>query len=169
MLNKAFWGLLLLVLGISILANNFNIPILKDIWKLWPLIFIYWGLKLILPQYTPSRRIKNMKEERYKILKLVQEGKITSDEAEELLSKLEESIKRGKRVLRINVVDEDKNVVNITVPLSFLKWGLNLVKNYTNDIDMDAEELEQIINDPNFYGKIVDIDAEDTKVTIEII
>ncbi|MGB9810798.1 MAG: LiaI-LiaF-like domain-containing protein, partial [Dictyoglomus turgidum] len=47
MFNKIFWSVVLIILGLSLLANNFDIPLLKDLWKLWPLIFVYIGLKLI--------------------------------------------------------------------------------------------------------------------------
>jgi hypothetical protein len=72
MFNKYFWGIVFLIIGISLIAQNFQIPFLKDLWKFWPLIFVYFGIKIIYnsKRYSYKRRIK-MREERYKILRLV--------------------------------------------------------------------------------------------------
>ncbi len=43
------WGLILIVLGILFLAENyFHIEILDHIWKLWPLILVLWGLQKLV-------------------------------------------------------------------------------------------------------------------------
>lgn len=172
MFNKFFWSILLIIIGLSLLANNFNVPVLKDLWKLWPLVFIYIGIKLIFPKY---RRNIKMREERYKILKLVEEGRIRADEAEELIKKLEEVSKKEKRYLRVNVVEKERDIVNITVPLSFLSWGLKFANTYAGKygekIEISPEEIENLIHDPDFKGRIVDINDPDdnVQVVIEII
>ncbi len=172
MFNKVFWSIFLIIIGLSLLANNFDVPVLKDLWKLWPLVFIYIGIKLIFPKY---RRNIKMREERYKILKLVEEGRIREDEAEELIKKLKEVSKKEKRYLRVNVVEKERNIVNITVPLSFLSWGLKFANTYAGKygekIEISPEEIENLINDPDFKGRIVDINDPDdnVQVVIEII
>ncbi|MEN3011471.1 MAG: DUF5668 domain-containing protein [Dictyoglomus thermophilum] len=172
MFNKVFWSILLIIIGLSLLANNFDVPVLKDLWKLWPLVFIYIGIKLIFPKY---RRNIKMREERYKILKLVEEGRIRADEAEELIKKLEEVSKKEKRYLRVNVVEKERDIVNITVPLSFLSWGLKFANTYAGKygekIEISPEEIENLINDPDFKGRIVDINDpdDDVQVVIEIL
>ena len=156
MFNKVFWSILLIIIGLSLLANNFNVPVLKDLWKLWPLVFIYIGIKLIFPQYR--RNIK-----------------IRADEAEELIKKLEEVSKKEKRYLRVNVVEKERDIVNITVPLSFLSWGLKFANTYAGKygekIEISPEEIENLIHDPDFKGRIVDINDPDdnVQVVIEII
>lgn len=175
MFNKLFWSIILIIIGLSLLANNFNIPILKDLWKFWPLIFIYIGIKLILSRNVRLRRFNKMKEERYKILKLVEEGKIRAEEAEELIKKLEEIQQKEKRYLRVNVIENEKSIVNINVPLSFLKWGLKFANTYAEKygekIEISPEEIEKLINDPDFKGRIVDINTpeENVQVIIEIL
>ncbi|MGC9002138.1 MAG: LiaI-LiaF-like domain-containing protein [Dictyoglomus sp.] len=172
MFNKIFWSVVLIILGLSLLANNFDIPLLKDLWKLWPLIFVYIGLKLIFPK---KRRSLRMKEERYKILKLVEEGRIKADEAEELIKTLEETSKKEKRYLRVNVIENGKNIVNINVPLSLLKWGLKFANTYAEKygekVEISPEEIENLVNDPDFRGKLVDINTpeDNVQVIIEIV
>ncbi len=172
MFNKIFWSTILIILGLSLLANNFAIPVLKDLWKLWPLIFVYIGLKLIFPK---NRRSLRMKEERYKILKLVEEGRIRAEEAEELIKKLEETSKKEKRYLRVNAIENGKNIVNINVPLSLLKWGLKFANTYAErygeKVEISPEEIENLVNDPNFRGKIVDVNTpeDNVQVIIEIV
>lgn len=172
MFNRFFWSIILIIIGLSLLANNFNIPILKDLWKLWPVIFIYMGIKIILSKKIKLRRLNKMKEERYKILRLVEEGKIRAEEAEELIKKLEEIQQKEKRYLRVNVIENGKAVVNINVPLSLLKWGLkfanNYVEKYGEKIEVSPEEIEKLINDPDFKGRIVDIITPDNNVQVII-
>lgn len=45
-----FWGLLFISLGILILMNNFSELNWDwvDLWKLWPLVFVLWGLAIII-------------------------------------------------------------------------------------------------------------------------
>ncbi|PMQ01528.1 MAG: hypothetical protein CBR30_05595 [Dictyoglomus sp. NZ13-RE01] len=118
-----------------------------------------------------------MREERYRILKMIEEGKISSEDGEELLKKLEENYdfkSSEKRLLRIYIEEEGVNRVNITIPLSFLKWGLKFANKYSvqyGGVDLSPEEIEKILNDPDFRGKIVDIqsDEDSTRVIVEII
>ena len=80
-----------------------------------------------------------MSEERRKILEMLQEGKISVDEAERLLSALsspeieerEQSSEKGKlRYLRILVEpgpeSKEKERVNVRVPLKLIRAGLKL-------------------------------------------
>ncbi|PNV80919.1 MAG: hypothetical protein C0196_00535 [Dictyoglomus turgidum] len=116
-----------------------------------------------------------MKEERYKILKLVEEGRIKADEAEELIKKLEETSKKEKRYLRVNVIENGKNIVNINIPLSLLKWGLKFANTYAEKygekVEISPEEIENLVNDPDFRGKLVDINTpeDNVQVIIEIV
>ncbi len=175
---RAILGVFLIILGVSLIAKYFGYPILGELWKFWPLIFIYIGFRLLYSYYKREnllRRRKKMREERFRILRLVEEGKIKAEEAEELLKKIDENLEREKRFLKVNIVENGKTKVNIMLPLSLLRWGLKLAskygKEYGNKIDISPEEIETIINDPDFKGKIVDINVEEenTQVLIEIV
>ncbi|MCS7202759.1 MAG: DUF5668 domain-containing protein [Dictyoglomus sp.] len=178
MSTRIFLGLVLVILGLSLIAKNFGFPLIGELIKLWPLIFIYFGLKLLYNSYKREkiwRRRKKMKEERMRILKLVEEGKVKAEEAEELLKKIEGNLEKEKRFLKINIIEKGKTKVNIIIPLSLLSWGLKLAskygKEYTGKIDISPEEIEAIINNPDFRGRIVDINVEEenTQVLVEII
>jgi len=45
----AFWGLFLLALGLFLLLDNMNVIDFSwhTAFKLWPLIFIFWGINLL--------------------------------------------------------------------------------------------------------------------------
>jgi len=130
-----------------------------------------------------------MDEEKLSILRMVKEGKITPEEGVELLEALkelpeEEKIieKKGKpRFLRVLVrkEGEKKTKVNISVPLSLVKWGLKfgpqmgkfapekfglsgLSKEATREI---LDEITSAI-DSGEVGKIVEVEEKDNHVEI---
>ncbi|HBY58047.1 MAG TPA: hypothetical protein DEG96_09360 [Candidatus Atribacteria bacterium] len=126
-----------------------------------------------------------MKEEIKKILEMLEEKKITSEEAAELLEALRETKEeeettplstKKKRFLKIRVTKGDKPQVNVTIPFSLVKWGLNLASKLGKDtvniegkeIPIDMDELNKAMNDPEFTGKIVDVVEEEKGEHIEI-
>jgi hypothetical protein len=55
-----FWGILLLLVGVTLLLNNFKvIPWLvwDYLWQFWPVIFILWGIQIILGNNFLSKMI----------------------------------------------------------------------------------------------------------------
>jgi len=126
-----------------------------------------------------------MKEEIKKVLEMLEEKKITSEEATELLEALKKtkeeeettplSIKK-KRFLKIRVTKGDKPQVNVTIPFSLVNWGLNLASKLGKDtvniegkeIPIDMDELNKAMNDPEFTGKIVDVMEEEKGEHVEI-
>ena len=125
-----------------------------------------------------------MKEEIKKVLEMLEEKKVTSEEAAELLEALRESKKaeedippaKRKRFLKIHVTKGDKPQVNVTLPFGLINWGLNIAsKMGKNTIDIggeeipiNMEELSKAINDPEFTGKIIDVDDEEEGKHVEI-
>ena len=126
-----------------------------------------------------------MKEEIKKILEMLEEKKITSEEATELLEALKKTKEEEettplstnkKRFLKIRVTKGDKPQVNVTIPFSLVNWGLNLAsklgKNTVNiegkEIPIDMDELNKAMNDPEFTGKIVDVMEEEKGEHVEI-
>jgi len=126
-----------------------------------------------------------MQDEIKKVLEMLDEGRVSKDEAAKLIEALkevkddEQSIPQSKRkrVLKILVKKEGKPQVHITIPFRLVNWGLNIAnkmgkKNMLNvggeDVPIDMEELQKAMNDSEFYGKVVDITDEEEGKHVEI-
>jgi hypothetical protein len=117
-------------------------------------------------------------EERMKILKMIQEGKITADEGAKLLSALRDSRSGTRRAsakesarkgwLRVRVTDmaSGKTKVNVNVPLGLVDAGMNIATQFVPD--MSFEELSTAIKESTMIGKIVDVIDEEDGEHVEI-
>lgn len=131
-----------------------------------------------------------MQEEIKKVLELLEEGKITKEEAVELIKaikssdisgeKIDESkISNGKRTFRVLVTKDGEKEVEVSIPFGIVKFGLAIAKKMGKnsldingrEIPIDIDKLSEVLKDPNFKGKIVDIsDKEDNEhVEVEIV
>ena len=75
-----------------------------------------------------------------KILRLVSEGVLTAEEADEILSATSDAEpppsapdKRGARHLRIEVHENGKKVVNLRVPMNVAGWASAFLPGLSND------------------------------------
>jgi len=41
--SNFIWGIVLVILGLIFLLENFGFDIFEHVWKLWPLVLIIWG------------------------------------------------------------------------------------------------------------------------------
>ncbi len=125
-----------------------------------------------------------MSEERLQVLKMLQEGKITPEEAEALLAALEESPMRSggveekqprnvagdRRWLRVRVTDTHtgKSRVNVRLPMGIVRAGLNLGKHFAPEIEgLDLQTLLEAI-DRNDLGQMVDVHDEEDGERVEV-
>jgi len=132
------------------------------------------------------------REERLKILQMLQEGKISAEQARQLLEALEGArttvplmppvppepplpprVSGAGRWLRVRVTDSDTNKVrvNLRLPLSVVESGLKMGMRFTPEIqDIDPQELMGILNSGQI-GQVVDVydekDGEHVEVFIE--
>jgi len=117
-------------------------------------------------------------EERLKILKMIDEGKITAEEGAKLLSALSESRKGarkasirtsvgGARWLKVRVTDmvSGKAKATVNLPLGLVDAGLNIASKYAPDVAFD--ELVEAIN-AGAEGKIIDVYDEEDGEHVEI-
>lgn len=111
-----------------------------------------------------------MKDEIAKIITMLQEGKINSEEASELISALKEKKEPAStenylnKMFKIRVSSETRDNVNVNIPIklvnALLKMGHGIASNipqaskYAEDIDVDLI-LKAIDNEID--GKIVDV------------
>lgn len=123
-----------------------------------------------------------MKEEVSKILKMVEEGKIDSEKAAELIESLNnsESIKQLKvtenveKMLKVKVLSATKDTVNVNVPVNFLKAIGNAVNNIKipGVSEQEGIDIRMIMDaiDSGLEGKIVDVKSSNgdiVEVSIE--
>jgi len=116
-------------------------------------------------------------EERMKILKMVEEGKITAEEAARLLTALARSDRRRSasgseeaRWLRVQVTDIEsgKQSVNVTLPMSLVNVGLRMGARFVPEMDgLQMEEIAQAVRE-GATGKIIDIDDLDEGQHVEV-
>ncbi len=121
----------------------------------------------------------NIKDERIQILEMVEEGKITTSEATELLDALEgdtEEIKPKKdaKWLKIRVRTMDDNPkVTVNIPISLVEVGLKLAKKFDPELEesgLDQIDLDEIIDavKNGAEGQIVDVEDEENQTKVKI-
>jgi hypothetical protein len=127
-------------------------------------------------------------EERLKVLKMVQDGKITPEMAAELLKALDSSARKpqaaeanatafpgkgGGRFFRVRVTDTDtgKTRVNVRLPLGMVNAGIRMGMRFSPEVEgLDAARLAEALA-AGETGQIMDIyddeDGEHVEVYIE--
>ncbi|SCG84494.1 hypothetical protein DW1_2939 [Proteiniborus sp. DW1] len=119
-----------------------------------------------------------LKEEKMQILKMIEEGKITSKDGLELLGALEEKEElpmiKSSKWLKIKVRDpEDNTKVNVNIPLALVDVGLKMATKFSPELknsdikDIDFNEIAELIKN-GAEGKIIDIES-DSGEKVEII
>jgi len=115
-----------------------------------------------------------MNEERMKILKMLEEKKITSEQAAKLLDVLGEPATTGSgKFLRVKVFDmnQEKLKVNVTLPLSLVKWGMRFVPEKAQvkmrEQNIDMESITEAI-EKDLTGKIVEVDDDEKGEHVEV-
>ena len=120
-------------------------------------------------------------EERMKILKMIEEGKISAEEGAKLLAALTESRKSASgaqsgtgtgdaRWLRIRVTDTStgKAKVNVNIPIGLVNVGLKLGARFSPEVDEEQMEALAEALKSGLSGKIIDVTDEDDGEHVEI-
>lgn len=114
-----------------------------------------------------------MKEERIQILRMLEEGKIKSDEAFELLKTLEDSkpvpATSKKKFLRVRVFEGGGAKVNVNIPIQLAKIAFRFIpKSVLKDHgELDFDELLQEI-ERGAEGKLVEVQDGETRVEVYV-
>ena len=123
-------------------------------------------------------------EERMKVLRMVESGKITAEEATQLLESLDEAPTSPKgpptppsvppsmagRFFRVRVTDTDtgKVRVNVRLPVGVINAGLKMGMKFAPQMEgLDAEKLMEMINSGEM-GQIVDVYDDDDGEHVEV-
>lgn len=121
-------------------------------------------------------------EERMRVLKMIEEGKITAKEGARLLGALgksDEQARRqrgtpeaggegGGRWLRLRVSDtrSGKTRVNLTIPIGLVNMGLAVGARFVPDVaELDVEEIRDALRS-GLHGKILEVRDEEELVEI---
>lgn len=123
-----------------------------------------------------------MREEKMMILSMLEEGKITKEEAINLLETLEENTEKNNaknskaKWIRIRVFDSEENTkVNVNLPISLLDAGMKIANKFSPDLKafgLGEEDLKEIIEEirNGAEGKIIDVEEENgqkVEITVE--
>lgn len=128
----------------------------------------------------------NLKEEKLQVLKMVEDGKITSQEGMNLLealsgnngNKKEYVNNKSPKWFKVRIYEPgNNNRVNVTIPLSLVNLGMKFANKFAPDFVPELENaglseedifeiFEEIKNGAS--GKIVDIESENGE-KVEII
>ncbi len=116
-------------------------------------------------------------EERLKILQMLEEGKITAEEAAALLrsmsgrreSPADSTYRTEGRFLRVRVTDmtTGRTKVNVSVPLQLVRWGLQFAERFAPDADVNWKELAEAITS-GVGGKLVDVEDLEDNERVEV-
>ena len=123
-------------------------------------------------------------EERMKILKLIEEGKITAEEGAKLLAALADSRRAqssppsasaasGARWFRVRVTDTatGKTKISVNLPMSLVNVGLKMSARFAPELDQDQMNAIAEALKTGVLGKVVDVideqDGEHVEVFIE--
>jgi hypothetical protein len=126
----------------------------------------------------PSQR-DQVREERLEILRLLQAGTITADEAATLLEALDRATQppppngpvpvRGPetRQVRIRVTESEsgRSMVNLVFPLGLIKSGLDIASQFVPEYLPKAEAIRESLT-TGFRGSLVDVDDGEQRVEI---
>ena len=122
----------------------------------------------------------SLKEEKIQILKMVEEGKISSNEAIELMEALGEEIgaetisSNPPKWLKVRIKDENDSVkVKVNIPLSLVDVGLKLGTAFSPELKeagLKQEDIKEVLEavKSGAEGKIVDIEDEEHHTKVEV-
>jgi hypothetical protein len=114
--------------------------------------------------------------ERMRILRMIQEGKITAEEGAKLLSALkgqrrdEGAGREAASWVRLRVTDgrSGRNKVNVNLPMSLVSSLLKLAARFIpEDADVDLDELRTAL-DSGARGKVFEADMEEDNQHLEV-
>ena len=126
----------------------------------------------------------NVDEERLRVLRMVEEGKLNPAEGINLLETLSQGQKSSKaqartsssgpQWFRVHVTDLDtgRSKATVNIPLSLMDWGLRIGAKFAPEVaDYNLNDLTKILREQGMNGKIIDVvddeDGEHVEIFVE--
>jgi len=126
-------------------------------------------------------------DERLRILRMVEEGKISAAEGISLLEALEQGRKQARnpsrpalnagntgespRWLRVRVTDlyTGRSKATVNIPFGLMDWGLRIGAQFAPEMaGYDLQELTRVLSEEGVDGKIVDVVDDEDGEHVEI-
>ncbi len=117
-----------------------------------------------------------MNEEKKRILKMIEDGTITSEEGLKLLEAIDTNSERinvktaDDKWIRIRIVDGESKV-NVNLPFKLVQLGMQIGNNFVPDNknlqNIDFEEIITLVEN-GAMGKLVEIEDGDATVKIYV-
>jgi hypothetical protein len=119
-------------------------------------------------------------EERMKILKMIEEGKVSAEEGAKLLSALANANRplgalsaSGAKWLRVRVteINTGRSKASVQIPISLMEAGMKIGAHFAPEIDgVNMDELMEALRS-GMTGKIIDVtddvDGEHVEIFVE--
>lgn len=117
-------------------------------------------------------------DEKLLILKMIEDGKVSSAEGLELLSALDQNMNKppalsgDQKWIKIRVSESNKSKVNVNIPIALVDVGLKIASKmspeHASDFkNIDFNEIAELVKS-GAEGKLVDIYDESEDTTVEI-
>jgi len=116
-------------------------------------------------------------EERLKILKMIEEGKVSAEEGAKLLSALASANRplgglsaSGAKWLRVRVTDVNTghSKATVQIPISLMEAGMKIGAHFAPEIDgVNMDQLMEALR-TGMTGKIIDVTDDDDGEHVEI-
>lgn len=131
-----------------------------------------------------DNKTASVEEERLRVLRMVEEGKLNAAEGINLLETLAQGQKSAKaqpRVssgglqwfrVRVTDLDTGRSKATVNIPLSLMDWGLRIGAKFAPEVaDYNLNELTKILREDGLGGKIIDViddeDGEHVEIFVE--
>jgi hypothetical protein len=109
-------------------------------------------------------------EERLKILKMIEEGKISAEEGAKLLAALSQSRNAAPRWLRVRVTDvaTGRSKATVQIPIGLIDAGLKIGAHFAPEVEgVDMTNVMAALRS-GMTGKIIDVMDEEDGEHVEI-
>lgn len=126
----------------------------------------------------------NLEEERLRVLRMVEEGKLNASEGINLLETLAQGQKSAKAQprassggaqwfrVRVTDLESGRSKATVNIPLSLMDWGMRIGAKFAPEVaDYNLNEMTRILREEGLGGKIIDVvddeDGEHVEIFIE--
>jgi hypothetical protein len=146
-------------------------------------------MRIINQESAMETQNGNSNDERLRILRMVEEGKISASEGISLLDAIEKGRKAGKspnrlpastgagreagaaRWFRVQVTDlfTGRSKATVNIPMGLMDWGLRIGAQFAPEVsNYNLDELSRILREEGMGGKIIDVVDDEDGEHVEI-